>query len=315
MVSGNKALRAYDNETMTYGTAEYPGTAVAERVSFACLPLVGSPPPNQPYMFPPSQCGNGLRAQIAFQACWDGVNLYKSDQSHVAYLSGIDDGICPPDHPVQLPMLFVETEYNVASVPNATDDSRFTFSQGDPTGYGFHGDFINGWDPDVQLEAVNTCLYNGAPDGVIQECPILNQHDTNGYAWNCPEQPPQVDELVTGLIPKLPGCINVTYGPDAATAADMECPPAQPQPYITPTPFGTPLPTVSPYPGQLFGLPEQQYLGCYNDTQGEGGGYRTLNAYSVTNYTAMTAEFCQQTCMNQGYRYSGVEYAQECHCR
>lgn len=40
-----------------------------------------------------TNCLNGMRAQIHFQTCWDGKNLYKPDNSHVAYLSGIDDGV------------------------------------------------------------------------------------------------------------------------------------------------------------------------------------------------------------------------------
>ncbi|TKA70234.1 hypothetical protein B0A55_06883 [Friedmanniomyces simplex] len=313
MLSGNKAARSYDNETVTWGNAAYPGRPIADRVSFACLVGSGPEPPNQPYIFNATSCVNGLRGQIVFQACWDGINLYKSDNSHVAYLSGIDNGICPPGYEHQLPILFIETNYAVSQVPDAVDDSRFVFSQGDPTGFGFHGDFINGWEMDVQTEAVNTCLYNGAPDGVVQECPVLNSVDTNGYAQNCPEQPPQIGEPVHGLIERLPGCINITYGPEAAPAASMECPSTVAQPSITPTPDSTPLPTASPTPGAQFGLPEQQYLGCYNDTA-SSGYYRTLNSLAYVNYTVMTVEFCQQYCMDNGYILSGVEYAQECHC-
>ncbi|KAK1081015.1 hypothetical protein LTR33_005045 [Friedmanniomyces endolithicus] len=314
ILSGDKSARSYDNETLTWGNAAYPGRPIADRVSFACLPASGPEPANQPYMFNVTSCVDGMRAQIAFQACWNGVDLYKSDNSHVAYLSGIDNGICPPGYQHQLPMIFVETNYAVSQVPNATDDSKFVFSQGDPTGFGFHGDFLNGWDMAVQTEAVNTCLFNGAPDGVVQECPVLNADDTNGYAQNCPEQPPQVDEPVRGLIERLPGCINITYGPEAAPAASMACAATVAKPYITPTPDSTPLPTASPTPGAMFGLPLQQYMGCYNDTLGGSGYYRTLNSVEYVNYTSMSVEFCQAYCMSLGYTLSGVEYAQECHC-
>jgi len=55
-----------------------------------------------------TDCVNGFRAQINFQSCWDGVNLYLDGNSHVAYLSGIDYGVCPPTHPVPIPGLFFE---------------------------------------------------------------------------------------------------------------------------------------------------------------------------------------------------------------
>ncbi|KAK4570039.1 hypothetical protein LTR86_003009 [Recurvomyces mirabilis] len=314
ILSGNKALRSYDTQSLTYGNAQFPGRPIADRVSFACLVAFGLKlPPNQPYMYNATQCVNGLRAQIGFQSCWNGIDLYKTDNSHVAYQSGIDNGVCPPTHPVQLPIIFVETNYAVGQVPNATDDNRFVFSQGDPTGYGFHGDFINGWDPVVQTNAVNNCLYNGAPDGVIQECPYLNEVDTTGAAANCPERPQQVRENVTGMLDHLPGCVQVTYGPGSATAAQMECNASVPVPYITPTPMGTPLPTATPVIGQQYGLPTFQYLGCYNDT-GPGGGYRTLSSLAYSNYSFMTVEFCQQYCTSNGYQYAGLEYAQECHC-
>ncbi|KAK5107086.1 hypothetical protein LTR62_001870 [Meristemomyces frigidus] len=314
ILSGNKAARSYDNETLTYGDAQYPGRPIADRVSFTCIVANGvTPAANQPYMFNVTQCVNGMRAQIAFQSCWDGVHLYKPDNSHMAYQSGIDNGICPPNYPHQLPIIFVETDYAIADVPEGIDDSRFVFSQGDPTGFGFHGDFINGWDPEVLQEAVDTCLYNGAPDGVIQECPILNQYDTTGASVNCPERPLQVNESVHGLLDALPGCVEVTYGPGSATAAQMECNKTVPLPYITPTPFGTALPTAIPTPNQPYGLPGFEYLGCYNDT-GPGGGYRTLNSLQYSNYSFMTVEFCQQYCTEKGYQYAGVEYAQECHC-
>jgi len=49
ILSGNKAARSYDNETMTWGNDTYPGRPVADRVSFVCL-TEGVLPPDQPYM-------------------------------------------------------------------------------------------------------------------------------------------------------------------------------------------------------------------------------------------------------------------------
>ncbi|KAK4540919.1 hypothetical protein LTR36_008427 [Oleoguttula mirabilis] len=310
MLSGNKALRSYDNQTMTWGNASYAGEPVANRISFACL-TAGTSPPSQPYMFNVTQCINGMRAQIAFQGCWNGIDLYKADNSHVAYLSGIDNGVCPPGYEYQLPVIFVETDYAVSQVPGATNDSAYTFSQGDPTGFGFHGDFQNGWDQEVLTDAVNDCLTPGDPSGQVQYCPALYASDTNGASYNCPEQPPQIGEPVRGLIDKLPGCVVVTPGPDSAMAAQMNCAVGVPLPSITSTVDSTPRPTASPTPGATFGLPDHEYLGCYNDTN---GFISTLNEVSYTNYTVMTVEWCQQYCMNLGYRLSGVEYAQECHC-
>ena len=78
-----------------------------------------------------TNCSNGLRAQIQFQSCWDGINLYKSDNSHVAYMSQIDNGVCPPGYPVQLVHLFYEVLYGTNNIH--LDGGRFVFAQGDTT--------------------------------------------------------------------------------------------------------------------------------------------------------------------------------------
>lgn len=306
ILSGDKSARSYDNTTYTYGTEQYPGRPVADRISFNCIDdeIV-----EKQYMHDTS-CKNGMRAQVHFQSCWNGRELYKPDNSHVAYQSAIDNGICPPTHPVQIPHIFLEVLYAVADVPDLTDDGLFVFSQGDPTGYGFHADFQNGWDPDVLANATQNCL---ATDdfGQISNCPILLDSQSSAFGFNCPEQPPQVDEPTRGLIDKLPGCIEITYGPEAASASSMTCPPSVPKPVIRQTVDSVPLPTVRPAVGSTYPTPNQQYLGCFNDS---AGTQRTLTAYSTSNYSFMTVAFCQEICNSRGFRLSGVEYAMECYC-
>ena len=131
MLSGDALARAYDPDTMTTQT---DGRPISDRVSFVCLAETSAPElPNMNM----TDCVNGMRAQIQFQSCWDGVNLYKSDQSHVAYLSRIDNGVCPPTHPVLLPHLFFEVLYGVNDI-DKSNGGRFVFANGDTTGYGFH---------------------------------------------------------------------------------------------------------------------------------------------------------------------------------
>jgi len=51
---------------------------------------------NTPGGFPNIKCPQGLRADIHFQSCWDGMNLDSPDhKSHVAYFSDLDNGKCP----------------------------------------------------------------------------------------------------------------------------------------------------------------------------------------------------------------------------
>ena len=157
-----------------------------------------------------TDCDGGLRAQIQFPSCWDGVNVYKSDQSHVAYMSGIDNGICPPDHPYQFIHIFFEIIYAVNNI-NKSDGGMFVFGNGDTTGYGFHGDFINGWDIPTLTNAINQCADTN--DGSIPDCAPLAVSQDPYFNINCPEQPPQINETVKGLMNQLPGCNPPTGAP------------------------------------------------------------------------------------------------------
>jgi len=43
----------------------------------------------------------------------------------------------------------------------------FVLAMGDTTGYGYHSDFLNGWDRRVLQEAIDTCT---SESGVIEYC-------------------------------------------------------------------------------------------------------------------------------------------------
>ncbi|OCF56894.1 hypothetical protein L486_05749 [Kwoniella mangroviensis CBS 10435] len=53
-----------------------------------------------------------------------------------------------------------------------------------------------------------------------------------------------------------------------------------------------------------------QLQGCYS----EPSNGRALSAYSFSNSTGMTAEWCVSGCQLKGYAYAGMEYGQECWC-
>ncbi len=48
-------------------------------------------------------------------------------------------GVCPKSHPVAIFSAFYEFHFDVSPFP---DIDRFAFANGDPTGYGFHGDYM-----------------------------------------------------------------------------------------------------------------------------------------------------------------------------
>ena len=220
MLSGVATARSYDTQTLIPGS----NRPKADRVSFACLDV--APSKEQPGMTRTS-CVNGLRAQIHFQSCWDGVNLYKEDNSHVEYMSGLDNGVCPDTHKVPLIHLFYEVLYSVNEIDQ--NGGQFVFSQGDNTGYGFHGDFMNGWDQATLKSAIDQGCAT-TPGGVVGDCAAFKASDNpKTFSQSCPEQPAIITEPVHGMISKLPGCITITSGPAAAKPADMSCSPGADQ--------------------------------------------------------------------------------------
>ncbi|KAK7418586.1 hypothetical protein QQZ08_011170 [Neonectria magnoliae] len=297
MVSGDSGARAKDTTTMTYSTAKYAGRPVSERVSFACLDSSG-PSAERNYMWR-TDCDNGMRAQIHFQSCWNGGD-YTANQSHIAYMSMIDNGVCPPSHPRQLPHLFFEVIYSVNNVAK-TKGGRFVFANGDTTGYGFHGDFLNGWNPDVLSSAIKQCINNDAISGSVAKCPPLAASQTPWFSTNCPERPPLVNETVRGLLGDLPGCNPVTSGPQRAP--QQICAVQPPLNDFGDSGSGT---VFNPAVGDRLGV--WAYLGCAAE-----GSTRTLSKYAVSS-DSMTIDYCTAACRAQGYPLAGLENSRECYC-
>ncbi|KAI9790330.1 MAG: hypothetical protein M1833_001949 [Piccolia ochrophora] len=288
MISGDPFARGYNSVKRTFDNK----TAVADAILFACL---DDAPSKETHNMNRTSCRNGLRAQVHFPACWNGRDLSSPSNSHVAYRSRIDNGECPPSHPVQFMNLFYEVLYSMDSV-TTSPGGRFVFSHGDPTGYGFHGDFQNGWDPDVLAAAVRDCSGSGG-DGTVESCAPLRASAISDTRLRCPPRPPIVDERVDGALAKLPGCITVTPGPNRAAAADMYCAPSVPRPALN----GPPPEDSSP--------PDNWTLaGCATETSP-----RALSGASVAN-SSMTATLCRAFCRDKGFALAGVEYARECFC-
>lgn len=96
----------------------------------------------------PAGCTSGeLEVHLSFPQCWDGVNLSAPDhKSHMRYANRG----CPSSHPVPLPEISYVMHF---PVPPGRDTSNWRLSSDNysdgPGGYSMHGDWINGWDPDL----------------------------------------------------------------------------------------------------------------------------------------------------------------------
>ncbi|KAL3419704.1 WSC domain-containing protein [Phlyctema vagabunda] len=305
MLSGNTNARSYNSNVTTWGNKTYPSRPLAQRVSFVCINYDKAIP--ESYGMVNTTCPQGLRAQIQMQSCWDGKNLASSDQSHVAYLSHIDNGACPPTHPILLPHLFYEVLYSVNKFSPATDGGKYVFANGDETGYGFHGDFLNGWDTPTLQAGIDQCLRGtgtgaGTPgDGGVQDCPPFQTTNTNDFADLCPERSPIYPcETVHGSIgTSLPGCITPTGAGRDSTFSLTTCPGGN---SVACSPESSPHgPLVSD------GNDDYKLIGCFGEVKG-GRALKKKSYSNSTNTVAQCLEFCS------GSKFAGVEWSKECYC-
>lgn len=229
-----KGLRmiAGDPYRRTLNTSSHADMAV----TFACI---GVPGPETPYLPKDvSACVDGLRAQVGFPMCWNGRDLDSPDhKSHMSYpIEEYNNGDCPASHPVRLPFVFYEVSFSITGFPRQTTYQPFTWACGDDTGYGYHGDFLNGWDEDIvqaalqdpSCDAINTNNGNN-----VKACKTLAPYVQDPGSDKCQilRPYPNIEDLgLNHPITALPGCNPVTSGPN----------PAQPCTHITPQPISGP---------------------------------------------------------------------------
>ncbi|CAG8979221.1 hypothetical protein HYALB_00011278 [Hymenoscyphus albidus] len=278
MLAGDPFLRSYNASSLAQ-----------QAITWACL---GTSTPESGGM-PNIKCPDGLRAQVFFPSCWDGKNVDTPDhKSHVAYPDGVTVGSCPASHPKRLISIFYEIIFNTPNFQWSGDHHPFVLAQGDPTGYGFHGDFVNGWKEGVLQKAIDDC---NIESDVIEECKHFS-FITNQVAQSC-RVPASIDEQTSGTLDKLPGCNPVQPGPD----------PAKPQSGCgAPTTIGKPHFPFTDFTGSKHFA----YTGCALDTPGQA---RTLQGASLERGD-MTIDSCIDFCVQQGFDLAGVEYGKQCFC-
>ncbi|TFK26034.1 hypothetical protein FA15DRAFT_316050 [Coprinopsis marcescibilis] len=186
MIVGNPMRRRDDID---------PSSTAAKATTFRCFQGAdpgpfGSPGngPDDSFELPQKICTGGIRTNVFFPQCWDGIHLDSPDHSsHVAHPSGppAPDGLqffgtdCPDTHPVRLPLLFIEIvwdtrPFNSPELWPKDGSQPFVFSMGDPTGYGQHADYLFGWEGDSLQRAMDICT-DGNPDPA--RCPELTPQD------------------------------------------------------------------------------------------------------------------------------------------
>ena len=160
-------------------------------------------------------CPYGLRVEGNFPPCWDGLNLYTSDQSHMSYPAGgsASQGQCPFSHPIRVPQIMLEYTFYTSSWASGEPLSgNLAWANGDTTGYGVHADFDNGWDTDILGAALNNSQCAGSVGSLrIQDCQVLAPYYDPAAAQACDPDLGQMNEIGEtnqDLVPvaSLPGC-------------------------------------------------------------------------------------------------------------
>ncbi|KAJ5586753.1 uncharacterized protein N7459_002518 [Penicillium hispanicum] len=164
--------------------------------------------PNKTYL--DRYCTDGLRLELMFPSCWNGKDVDSPDhKSHVAYPSLVMDGTCPEGYERRLVSLFYETIWNTYAFKDV--DGYFTLANGDPTGFGYHGDFMFGWEDGVLQEAVDTCT---SETGLVDDCKIFDiqtESDERQCSMDLPS--PLRHEDVHMHADGLPGGMPIEWGP------------------------------------------------------------------------------------------------------
>lgn len=118
-------------------------------------------------------------------------------------------GVCPESHPIAIYSVFLEFFYNTGAIQ---DFNRLVWSMGDATGYGLHGDFVNGWSNQTALElALSTCTGDkGVND---PNCSLnIGPNGPGQASLQSLEIPPAINEDVgfNNVLDTLPGNNPVT---------------------------------------------------------------------------------------------------------
>jgi len=228
MLAGDSRNRNFsgpvpDPPTSAWGLEDMTQEALAQKsLGFNCLNYNRAPEGSRYRHFLPDKafmdenCADGIRAEIFFPSCWNGKDVTAPDhKSHMAYPNLIDGGKCPEGFETRLPSLFYETIWNTNAFKGKA--GQFVWSNGDPTGYGYHADFINGWNIDVLQSAVTDCTN---PSGRTEYCVHFNGHlQTEAQQDKCDIQElPSILKAddCAGPAKGLCGNVPVQYGPGYA---------------------------------------------------------------------------------------------------
>ncbi|WVQ86150.1 hypothetical protein IAT38_008318 [Cryptococcus sp. DSM 104549] len=258
----------------------------------------------------PTDCPDGIQTLLKFPPCWDGKNLYKTDGSHMAYTDNSIYGACPVSHPVRLPAIMLEYIFRTDKLrPGVVVKNKLVWANGDTTGYGMHGDFVNGWDVDVLNKALTDtrCVTQG--EMTMTDCPVFAAYADDAKAQSCKPARGVVDSYADGVpLKTLPGC-NKPW----SSGPKPTCSPAIPNPILPRALTGTDGSLI--YTGSAYNTTTTSPTVNGWTRKGCIGG-PTTTLVDPIQYTdaGLTVQRCAAYCEEWGMSYMGVFSGQYCQC-
>ncbi|KAH6711234.1 hypothetical protein BKA61DRAFT_613337 [Leptodontidium sp. MPI-SDFR-AT-0119] len=290
--------------------------------------------------FPDKNCdgyASPLRADIHLPSCYNpakGVQNYKENMDYPT------NGKCPAGWK-HVPHMFYEVYWNTPKFQDRWTPGQgkqpFVLSNGDPTGYSLHADFLNGWDPKTLQQIIDNC---DAGSAGMDKCPGLIG-GLNDPSTSCNIES-AVKEVIDGVLDKLPGNNPIgKWGVDASpapapaptpVATSNAAAPVAATPKTTPTPkttaaappptsktnaaqpVATPKPTkiaAAPLPSSPAEVPPTSALTPVAPAPGGGGSNTLVTSYvteSATEWTTVTVDPPKATsgsAVAPGWSYKG----------
>ncbi|KAL8844919.1 MAG: hypothetical protein Q9176_000591 [Flavoplaca citrina] len=167
----------------------------------------------------------GLAATMRFPSCWNGQDFDPANPlAHMSY-PGTQAGTagCPQGfQKARFPEVMVEYWLDISQFDGqyGSDEVPWVLANGDPTGYGFHMDFLNGWQEGALAKAMKTCNpgNTGSPKLDSPQCFGAGALQ-DGTAHRACTKTSSINEDIglNGPLSQLPACNPIQPGPGLAT--------------------------------------------------------------------------------------------------
>ncbi|KAI0490552.1 hypothetical protein F4859DRAFT_12105 [Xylaria cf. heliscus] len=300
MVAGSNYRRDYtvgdpyspDPPQSNWAALKQTGQSDLEQraIGFNCLNYQTTPEASlfRHYMpnktFTDANCPDGLRLELMFPSCWNGETDSEDHKSHVAYPDLVGNGNCPDTHTQRLVTLFFETIWDTNAAQFQGKSGSFVMSNGDRTGFGYHGDFMTGWDQSFLQEAIDTCTN---PSGELSDCGLFTSNGpllSEAVQGECKFKTPLVlaaENAAAKTMAQLPGGVQIQDGPQSAT------PPSGPLDQVTSL-IGNIIGGNTPTTTTSSSTPSSTSKPATTSSEAQSGGAFIEN---VPSATASTADF------------------------